>query len=52
MSARILIWALAAFLVFGALAFAALIAVVINAWRRQRREAARWAMDPVRRLRQ
>jgi len=51
MSARFLIWALAAFLVFGALAVAAVVAVVLNVWRRQRRAAARWAMDPVRRLR-
>ncbi len=42
MSARFSIWALAAFLVFGALAFAALLALVVNAWRRPRREAATW----------
>jgi hypothetical protein len=51
MSAKLLFWALCAFLIFGAIAFLAVVACVLRSWRRQRREAARWAMDPVRRLR-
>lgn len=51
MSARFLIWALGAFLVFGAVAFLALIAVVVDHFRSKRRERVREAFDPVRPLR-
>lgn len=48
---RSLSWSLLAFLCFGAPAFAAIVTALLRAWWRQRREAVRWAMDPVRRLR-
>lgn len=51
MTARFLIWALAAFLAFGALFFLAVVAVVLRSWKRQRDDAKRWALTPMRRLR-
>lgn len=53
MSAKLILWSLVAF-PLGTLAFAAVVDVAVNLWRdmrRRRRDAARWAMDPVRRLR-
>ena len=51
MSAKLLFWSLCAFLVFGALAFLAVVCVVCQALRRQRAEQKRWAMDPVTKIR-
>lgn len=51
MSAKILFWSLCAFLFFGAVAFLACIVCIVRRWRRERREAIRFAMDPVRRFR-
>lgn len=51
MTAKILLWSAVAFMVFGTLAFIALVAAIIRAWRLERRARVREAMDPVRRIR-
>lgn len=48
---RTLLWSVVAFCTLGAIWFLAHTATLISTWRRERREAKQWAMDPVRKLR-